>query len=115
MSGAGMDKQQAERMWFQVRPILPSGGRIAWIVTSALLLLPGACRAEDGATLMQKMIDAYQHLQSYSSMTREDQRLTVNNQVSRNSSYLITLRYKRPNKLLLKIEKPGHGDTRTLY
>jgi outer membrane lipoprotein-sorting protein len=74
-----------------------------------------SCQAQDAASLMRKMIETYQHLSSYEGRANIDQVLMVDQRPAHHNTGAVTLRFKRPNRLLLTIEDPGRTGTRSIY
>ncbi len=81
------------------------------IVCLLILLLTGfssiqCTAAENGRTILQKSLDAYQHMNSYSGKSVLETVVTVGGKVIQTDGLSLTMEIKRPNKIHMAVMSP---------
>jgi outer membrane lipoprotein-sorting protein len=86
-------------------------------VVTILLLCAGVRpgRAQDGAALMRKMADAYQHLNTYEVHSNVDVWVVAGKRTAKSEATSADMQCKRPNKLTLVIHNNTPTGTRSVY
>ncbi len=98
----------------------PAGGRMGWssgslLLAAALLCgsrLPAGAQTQNPRALLQKVMAAYQNLNSYDGTASVEASLLYQGKLVRTAANRVEMKYKRPNRLLLRFVNPT--DSRTI-
>src|SRR5437016_2955447 len=91
---------------FPKRAVLRRGGALL-ALCAALLANALSAQAQDGRAILQKVVDSYQKLSSYEGAATIDARTLYQGKPLRMSSTFVTLKIKRPNRILLNVSLPS--------